>query len=122
MRRSAFDILLGLLLAIASATVLLQAAALVRGDVSADIVHTFVVVATFAIPLALLVIWLGEIRRVRGLAFWLAAGGLIAGISFATAYSLGESTLHALAAVIASGRLDLLARCRASRWGICFSC
>ncbi|MBR2536692.1 MAG: OmpA family protein [Hyphomicrobium sp.] len=103
MRRSAFDILLGLLLAIASATVLLQAAALVRGDVSADIVHTFVVVATFAIPLALLVIWLGEIRRVRGLAFWLAAGGLIAGISFATAYSLGESTLHALAAVIASG-------------------
>lgn len=103
MRRSAFDILLGLLLAIASATVVLQAAALVRGDVSVNIVRTFVVVATFAIPLALLVIWLGEIRRVRGLAFWPAAGGLIAGMAFATAHFLGESTPHALAAVIASG-------------------
>ena len=103
MRRSAFDIVFGLLLAIVGAAVVLHAAAIVSGVVSSDIVRVFITVATFAFPLALIVIWLAEIRRVRGWVFWAAVGALLAGLAYALALYARGTTNYALLPVLASG-------------------
>lgn len=103
MRRSAFNIVLGLVLAIAGAAAVLSGAEYTRGAASSDILGNLIPVATVAIPVALLVIWLAEIRRVRGLVFWLAAGALIAGVGYALGAVARVDRYHALLWVIASG-------------------
>lgn len=109
MRRNALNIFLGLLLAIAGAAAVLQSAAWLRNVAPADDAHihslwrNLLVVAALGLPFALILIWLAEARRVRGLVFWLGAGALIAGLAYVMTHGRYVGSAPALFSILASG-------------------
>lgn len=114
MRRGVFDILAGLALAILAGAIAIKifgvpvTPAMAGETAAADILRTVLTVAAFALPAALLPVWLAEARRVRGAAYWLVIGILIGALGYIafTAASAGElRTLNTFAAFAVSGAL-----------------
>lgn len=109
MRRNAFKILLGLALALVGAAVVLQSAEWLRSAAPADdaLIHSLwrrlLAIAALGLPFALILIWLAEVRRVRGLAFWLGAGALVAGLSYVMAHGSHVGSSQTLVSILASG-------------------
>lgn len=109
MRRNALKILLGLLLAIAGAAAILQLTEWLRNAAPADdaqihsLWRNLLVVAALGLPFALILVWLAEARRVRGLVFWLGAGALVAGLAYVVAQGRHVGSPPALFSILASG-------------------
>ena len=88
MRRSALAIVAGLMLAVLAvafvATIFaVPLAAPVDGETLPwRLLRSVLPIAAFALPGALLAIWLAEIRRVRGLAYWIFIGALLGLIGY----------------------------------------
>ncbi|MEQ1651956.1 MAG: OmpA family protein [Hyphomicrobium sp.] len=90
MRRSVWAILAGLALAILASAAVAKIAGLPFASIDAaekpiwHLLRTALPIAAFALPGALTAILLAEARRVRGLAFWLFVGGVLAAIGYLT--------------------------------------
>lgn len=109
MRRNALKILLGLVLAVAGAAVVSQSAEWLRSAAPGDdaLMHSLwrrlLAVAALGLPFALVLIWLAEARRVRGITFWLGAGALVAGLSYVIAHGSHVGRSQTLVSILASG-------------------
>ncbi|MEQ1672392.1 MAG: hypothetical protein ABL893_16185, partial [Hyphomicrobium sp.] len=90
MRRSVWAIVSGLVIAILGAAALAKIAGLPFAPLEAGerpiwhLLRTAMPIAAFILPGALTAILLAEARRVRGLAFWMFAGALLAAIGYLT--------------------------------------
>lgn len=118
MRRSALAIVAGLMLAVLAvafvATIFaVPLAAPVDGETLPwRLLRSVLPIAAFALPGALLAIWLAEIRRVRGLAYWIFIGALLGLIGYvALAYVPWPQqefmrTVQTALTLLAGGALD----------------
>ena len=102
MRRSVWPVLAGLVLAVLGASAFAKIFALPLADVRSSelpvwhLLRTAMPIAAFALPGAIVAILLGESRRVRGLAFWIFIGALLAALAYLTLASNGAPARSAV--------------------------